>query len=85
MDNVQFRYLQLKIQSKQRELEDLQKKYKGVTGIRFISGQRINDAKLCDGCRHNCMDGFGWFCNCEESEFYEGREPINGCSEWDDE
>ena len=85
MNNLEFYMLEKEIEEKMEELSGLQKEYKKVTGVKFISGQMIKDPKFCDTCRFLCEDGLGWFCNCEDSEYFENRHPVYGCAEHDEE
>ena len=85
MNNLEFYNLEVEIQGKMEELSGLQKEYKKVTGVKFISGQVIKDPKFCDTCRFLCEDGLGWFCNCEASGYFENRHLIYGCPEHEEE
>ena len=85
MNNLEFYNLEVEIQEKMSVLSDLQEKYKKMTGVKFLGGQVIKDPKFCDTCRFLCEDGLGWFCNCEDSEYFENRHPVYGCPEHEEE
>ena len=85
MNNIEFYNLQTEIQEKLSELYRLQDRYKKITGVKFIDGQVIKDPKFCDTCRFLCEGGLGWFCNCEDSEYFENRHPVYGCPEHEEE
>ena len=85
MNNHDFYELQNAIQVKIYELADLQKQHRDLTGSNFVNGQRIKAPLYCDTCKHNQEDGNGFFCNCEESKFYENRDPKLGCADHDEE
>ena len=85
MNNLEFYNLEVEIQEKMSVLSDLQEKYKKMTGVNFLNGQVIKDPKFCYTCRYYEKNDYWWFCNCDESEFYETRVPAYGCSEHDEE
>ena len=85
MNNLEFYNLEVEIQEKMSVLSDLKEKYKKMTGVKFLNGQVIDLPKFCDTCRYYEKDNAGWFCNCEESDFFEARRPGNGCVEHDEE
>ena len=85
MNNQEFYKLQKDIQAALDSVKKLRDVYRAETGFYFCDGQKIKPPKLCDTCRFLREDGKGWFCNYEVSEFYEDRDPVDGCAEWDDE
>ena len=81
MNNLDFYTLQATIRAKINELDKLQARHRKLTGKNFFNGQRIKAPLYCDTCKHNQEDGDGFFCNCEESGFYENRDPKFGCAD----
>jgi len=84
MNNQEFYKLQKDCQAAIDSVKKLRYVYRAETGFYFCDGQKIKSPKLCDTCRFLRDDNSGWFCNCEDSECSEDREPVDGCAEWDD-
>ena len=85
MNNIEFYNLEVEIQGKMEELSKLQEKYKKMTGVKFLNGQVIDLPRFCYTCRYSEKNDYWWFCNCEESEFFEYKNMVAGCSEHDEE
>ena len=85
MNNLEFYNLEVEIQEKMSVLSDLQKKYKKMTGVKFLGGRVISKPKYCDTCRYYEKNDYWWFCNCEESEFFDSLNVNAGCVEHDEE
>ena len=85
MNNLEFYNLEVEIQGKMEEHSRLQEKYKKMTGVKFLGGQVISKPKYCDTCRYYEKNDYWWFCNCEESEFFDSLNVNAGCVEHDEE